>query len=109
MVVYAIVVLMDTILTFLKQAFVTLFLKPADFLLFGGSGVLWRSREEWQQIMRDAGRDRVIPSVQDDAAAVTNSFGLERPGPIPGQWVNYGPSPISLDVSDVMDGMSGKR
>ncbi len=35
-------------------AFKTLVLKPLDFLFYGGSGVLWRSRDEWRKMFQDA-------------------------------------------------------
>ena len=34
--------------------FKTLVLKPLDYLFYGGSGVLWRSRDEWRKMIRDA-------------------------------------------------------
>ncbi len=34
--------------------FKTLVLKPLDFLFYGGSGVLWRSRDEWRKMFQDA-------------------------------------------------------
>ena len=36
------------------QAFKTLVLKPLDFVLFGGSGLLSRSRDEWRQVIQDS-------------------------------------------------------
>jgi hypothetical protein len=44
---------MKTILAFLSAIFTTLILKPFDFLLFGGSGVLWRSRDEWRSMIQN--------------------------------------------------------
>ena len=35
-------------------SFRLLVLKPLDFIFYGGRGVLWRSREEWQAIIADA-------------------------------------------------------
>ena len=35
-------------------AFKTLVLKPLDYLFYGGSGVLWRSRDEWRKMFQDA-------------------------------------------------------
>ncbi len=34
--------------------FKTLILKPLDFAFYGGSGVLWRSRDEWRNMFHGA-------------------------------------------------------
>lgn len=44
---------MNMIVGFLSSAFTALVLKPFDYLLFGGSGVLWRSREEWREMIHE--------------------------------------------------------
>lgn len=44
---------MKPVLAFLSSVFTTLILKPFDFLLFGGSGVLWRSRDEWRTMIQN--------------------------------------------------------
>ncbi len=40
---------MKTVLDFLSAAFRNLVLKPFDFVLFGGSGLLYRSRDELRE------------------------------------------------------------
>lgn len=40
---------MNTSIHFLKQVFSILVLKPFDWILFGGAGVLTRSQEEWRE------------------------------------------------------------
>lgn len=44
---------MKTLLDSLSAVFTTLVLKPFDFILFGGSGVLWRSRDEWRSMIQN--------------------------------------------------------
>lgn len=44
---------MKTVLDFLSAAFRLLILKPFDFLLFGGSEILVRPREEWRQMIQN--------------------------------------------------------
>ncbi len=44
---------MKTAFRFLSAAFRLLVLKPFDFLLFGGSGVLTIPRAEWQKMIQN--------------------------------------------------------
>ena len=44
---------METVLNHIRSAFRHLILRPLDFMLFGGSGVLWRSRDEWRSLMKE--------------------------------------------------------
>ncbi|WP_126448091.1 hypothetical protein [Sulfuricystis multivorans] len=45
--------IMKTVFQFLSATFRLLILKPFDFLLFGGSGVLTISRAEWQKMIQN--------------------------------------------------------
>lgn len=44
---------MKTVLNHLHTAFRHLILRPFDFILFGGSGILWRTRDEWCGMMKE--------------------------------------------------------
>lgn len=43
---------MKTVSEFIKKAFRTVVLKPFDYVFFGGSGVLYLSRDEWREIIK---------------------------------------------------------
>lgn len=44
---------MKTLIALLSRAFTLVVLTPFDYLLFGGSGVLSRSREEWREMIQE--------------------------------------------------------
>jgi hypothetical protein len=83
---YATVIVMDTNESFLSRIFTALILKPADFLLFGGCGALWRPKEEWQEIdspLRAAG-SLEQSDIEDDLPPIWDSFPRNTP------WSNRG-------------------
>lgn len=52
-------------------------LYPFDWLFFGGIGVLWRTREEWREIFRDAlEHGKPLPNFHLDAVEEEDEFRL---------------------------------
>lgn len=68
---------MDLIFSLLSKTFTFLVLKPADFLLFGGSGVLWRPREYWTEGMQENLQKKYEQMTPDQRAAF-----LASPDPV---------------------------
>ena len=79
---------MKTVLNLLKALFRNLVLKPLDFLLFNGSGVLTLSREELRDALSRNGQVVQPPAVDDDDSLVRPKQGFTNYG-LPD--VRYGP------------------
>lgn len=71
---------MSSIASFLSRVFTALILKPADYFLFGGTGVLWRPREYWQQMGQrnavDLGEDAFSDNFLNPANPASSGTGF---------------------------------
>ncbi|PIQ12132.1 MAG: hypothetical protein COW70_10855 [Hydrogenophilales bacterium CG18_big_fil_WC_8_21_14_2_50_58_12] len=83
---------MNTLINFLKQVFSILVLKPFDWILFGGAGVLTRSKEEWRadyeamRVVRDTtvSVEADFPEIEHTPIVCVNGWGEP-------QWMLNGP------------------
>jgi len=74
---------MNTLINFLKQVFSILVLKPFDWILFGGAGVLTRSKEEWRadyeamRVVRDTtvSVEADFPEIEHTPIVCVNGWG----------------------------------
>ena len=83
---------MGALHNFLSQAVRVLILKPFDMLLFGGSGVLSLSREEWREMIQNdiqAGGLRVTTPVAGEIANM----------PASDDWEEYIPTSIKINYA----------
>lgn len=86
---------MKTAFQFLSAAFRLLILKPFDFLLFGGSGVLTIPRAEWQKMIQND-----VRSAGPYKAQARADDGADERSPLP-RW-------LTTNLPTVYDGPEGE-
>ena len=85
---------MKTAFQYISAAFRFLILKPFDFLLFGGSGVLTIPRAEWQKMIQNDVRSSGYSKAQ-----ICVDGGAEEGAPFP-KW-------LTTNLPTVYDGPQG--
>lgn len=85
---------MKTVFQFLSTAFRLLVLKPFDFLLFGGAGVLTIPRAEWQKMIQND-----VRSARPCKAQIGVNDGVEESATFP-KW-------LTTNLPTVYDGPQG--
>ena len=91
---------MKTAFQFLSAAFRLLILKPFDFLLFGGAGVLTIPRAEWQKMIQNDIRSAGPYKAQSLANDKDNYDGVDDRSHLP-KW-------LTTDLPTVYDSPEGE-
>lgn len=91
---------MDAIFSLISKVFTTLVLKPLDFLLFGGSGVLWRPRSFYTEGIQEHLKEWYATATPEQRAAFMVSAPTSRVSFDEGESNPVDPTPTPENMND---------